>query len=33
MLEREGGDVASYFSVTPRGQEYLRLRAETKDGE
>ena len=33
MLEREGGDVGDYFTVTPRGQEYLRLRAETKDSD
>lgn len=30
-LERDGGDVGDYFSVTSRGQEYLRLRAEMKD--
>jgi hypothetical protein len=30
-LEREGGDVGDYFSVTPRGREYLRLRAERDD--
>jgi hypothetical protein len=28
VLEREGGDLGSYFSVTPRGREYLRLRAD-----
>jgi hypothetical protein len=33
MLEREGGDVGSYFAVTARGQDYLRLRAETKDSD
>jgi hypothetical protein len=31
VLEREGGDVGTHFTVTPRGQEYLRLRAETSD--
>jgi hypothetical protein len=30
VLEREGGDVGTYFTVTPRGQEYLRLRADAK---
>ena len=33
MLERDGGDIGDYFTVTARGQEYLRLRAETKDSE
>jgi hypothetical protein len=33
VLEREGGDLGSYFSVTPRGREYLRLRAEAGDAD
>lgn len=33
MLERDGGDVGQYFSVTPRGREYLRLRADTGDSD
>ena len=33
VLEREGGEVGAVFTVTPRGREYLRLRAETKDSD